>query len=367
MKKRILSLILVLMLLPIASIFSACSNSKGYNLDMLDDDFYKIVETNNNLINKNGVIEISYLAHENLGEIISKTTPYNQLSNYNALFYNLMSFPHSYIKTCSNNNLTDNAEIKNRVERDLNSFAKAMEEVNNSINIFAENVIMAENNQQTSRPCLERFENLLDAYLRMYEAATDFNSSLSDLYFNYILKDGNPDVYALQKENYASVVVNRFRARLAYQIGNLSECFIEMFVDGSLAAKVASSTGTLNLDEYEYSLNVNSLKKTFTEQIAVEKLGINSDSNSRFYELAVEAHNIQATLNNDREKFLTACKEIKFSDVFGNVSSTPLEKMCSHIILSNFELVKQYNSVLAEMLDIIKELDWGNKWQKKNT
>ena len=352
MKKKILSLILIMMLLPIASIFSACSNSKGYNLDILDDEFYKITEQNNNLVNNNGVIEISYSSHENLGEIVASTDPYKQLANYNVLFNNLMSFPHNYIKSCSNNNLTDNAEIKNNVERDLNAFAKAMKDVNNCINIFAENVIV--DTELTSAACLDRFENLLDSYLIMFEAASDFNSSLSNLYFNYILKDGNPDVYSMGENNYAPAVINKLRARVAFQIGNLSECFIEMFVDGTLAKRVASGTGTLDLSQYNYNANVGALNIAFEEEGAVYKLSVNSENNSKFYEYAVKAHNIQATLNNDRQKFLTACKKIKFSNVIENDYADPFEKICSHIILNNFELVKQYNSVLVNMLNTIK-------------
>ena len=60
MKRKILSLILVLMLLPLASVFVACSKEKSYNLNNLKTDFNKIDEENDNIVFKDKQILFTY-------------------------------------------------------------------------------------------------------------------------------------------------------------------------------------------------------------------------------------------------------------------------------------------------------------------
>jgi len=117
MKRKILSLILVLMLLPIASIFVACGKDKGYNLNSLNEDFNQIVATNNNIKNDNGKFVFDYSTHNNLLNIITNTNPYKQIENYNYVFYNLMDFAYNYVPICSNNTLVKDVQIRNKLQK----------------------------------------------------------------------------------------------------------------------------------------------------------------------------------------------------------------------------------------------------------
>lgn len=351
MKKKILSLILVLMLIPIASLFSACGKEKGYDLTTLDDEFFQIAEYEN-LKLQSGKVVFDYSSHGNFAEIINKTAPYKNLNNYNYVFENLMCFAVEYIDECSNNSSTDNVQIKNQVKTDLDNFKQAIKDVDVCLNSFAQEIKTFESNVKTP-VCLGRFENLLKTYEIMFHSAINFNNSLTNLYFNYILKDGNPNVYAIDVTNFdANIVVSKFNSRIQYQKSLLTQSYIEMYIGGDLAENIADEKENLLLTVFGYYEKVENLKKTFSQESAVFKA--NNEANKQsFYNLAVKAQNIQTTLNNDREKFINACNTIEYSQVKIASTQTPHEQMCVKIIDSNYELISVYNDILIQMLNII--------------
>ncbi len=356
MKRKILSLILVLMLLPIASLFSACGKDKSYNLNNLKNDFNTIAEENNNIsISGNGSIVFEYNAK--LNRVINETSPYNQLPKYNEVFYNIMAFACEYIDECAKNSITDNSEAKNRVNEDLKSLKKSINNVNECVNVFAEIINVSEGVDVTAPTCLLRYEHLLKEYENLFASAIDFSNSLANLYFNNILRDGNPDVYSKGIESFdATIVVNKLRSRLYYQKSSLSQCFVEMYVGGDLAQKVANNETTFDLSKYNYSANISAINKSFEETKAVE-VANNSINKSNFYELAVRAQNLQTILKQDHSKFVYACKEVEYPVVKTSETATPNQLMCVSIIESSNALISTYNSVLAQMLNIISSVN----------
>lgn len=357
MKRKIVSLILVLMLFPVASLFSACGKADGYNLDNLKSEYDAIALENGNIKQEEDGFVFDYSSHNKLETVISSTEPYVALESYNEVFYNLMSFANSYVDECSNNSATDNAEIKNKVQADLLELKKSVSDVNESVNIFAEVIAAASESEIKSDACLERFENLLKTYDEMFENAINFNNSLSNMYFNYVLKDGNPDVYSAGENNFnASTVINKLNSRIKYQVSNISECFVEMYFDGGkMAERIANSTKTsdlLDLDAMGYTAKINAIKVTLDVEVAADKAN-NEANKTNFYELSVQAQNIQTSFDNDREKFLTACNAIDFALLTEDMSkATPYETMCYAIILDYNDLVEEYNKVLTEMVKI---------------
>ena len=349
MKKKIISLILVLMLLPIASLFTACGKDKGYNLNALNTDF-------NHIKNENGKFVFDYSSYENLDYIIRSYNPYVELLDYNYVFYNLMSFAYEYVPVCSNNFLTKEVGIKNQVRDDLVALKKSIGDVNKCVNMFASCVIDASGEEITSFDCLTRFENLLSTYEDMFKKASNFNNSLSNLYFNYALRDGNPDVYSIGLENFdSSVVISKLRARIKYQISSLSQNFVEIYIDGDLDERIAKEEKTFELDseDYPYKSMVESIDKTFEEETATEIINKDQTKKETFYNLSVQAQNIQAIMNNDKDKFIIACNNIDYGLVVKEATITPYEQMCVDIIDGNYQLVCDYNYVLTEMLKTI--------------
>ncbi len=348
MKKKVLSLILVLMLLPIASLFVACGKDKGYNLDALNNDFNLIVSENNNIESVDGKFEFDYSAHESLQYIVSSTQPYKELEKYNFVFYNLMSFAYEYVPVCSNNQLTKDVQVKNQVQKDLIELKNAIGDTNKCVNMFAESI--AEEDEK----CLMAFKSLISSYELMFKKAANFNNSLANLYFNYALNNSNPNVYSVGEDSFdANIVVNKLKSRIKYQVSCLSQSYVEMYVCEDVATRITNGE-MFDLDAFEYKTNVEAIVNIdFTEQNAA--IVVNGDRNKKkqFYALSIQAQNHQATIQNDINKFIVASEKINFA-MFDDIAATAYEKLCYDIVESNYELIKSYNSVLVQMLNIIK-------------
>ncbi len=348
MKKVILSLILTLMLLPIASVFSACGGDKGYNLNNLQKDFTEIATVNNNVIFDDGKLKFDYSNHSEITDLIESNYP--SLEKYNFVFENSTVFISAYIDECSNNKSTNNVELKNNINNSLKEFSLAVRDVNECFDMFSEYLYENKENPRAEN-CVERFENLIYSYEKAYSTAGNLSNNLSNLYFNYVLKDGNPNVAELGIENFASTVIIKFESRLKYQISNLTQCFVEKYVGGDMANKIAHNQASFNLDSNSYKTNVESLTKPIVSiDAAVQKAEANKET---FYNLAVQAQNFQSALNNDQNKFVLACNSIEYVVVNSNENKTPIEELNIAIINSNDSLVLAYNSVLSDMLDVI--------------
>jgi len=351
MKKKILSLILVFMLLPIASVFVACGKDKGYNLNNLNADFKNVVEENDNLKINGKQVVFDYSSHDVLNNAVASTYPYTELTKYNTVFYNLMYFTYEYIDVCSNNDALDNKDVKNQVESKLIDLKKSISDVDDSVNMLAE-ILNTNSTNVLQDVCLTRYENLLETYDSMFESASNFNYVLSDLYFNKILRDGNPDIASVSLDDFdANIVINRLDARIKFQIANISQSYFEINIDGGkLAESIANRHSYLDLSAYENEISL--INKIFEEEVAAEKAN-HSKNKEKFYNLAVQAQNIQSVLNNDLNKFITACNDIHFLNVTESLVASAHEKMCVEIIKSNKELIAEYNDVLAQMINII--------------
>lgn len=338
------------MLLPIASLFSACGND-GYNLNNLQNDFNTIQTENENIKYSDGKFVFDYSKHANLNAVVEYTYPYTQLKEYNKVYENLMAFTFDYIDECSNNSSIDNAKTKDSIKKDLDALKKAIHDVDNYVNMLAEIINVSYNDDIFTNACLSRYENLLVSYSELFKCTTNFNNSLADLYFNHVLVDGNPNVFEMGSSNFdVNKVVNIFDARLKYQMSNLSQCFVEMYIDGNLADQMANAEEYFDLTQYNYEDNIEAISLSFDEQVASEKAN-NASNKQRFYELSVQAYNIQAALKNDDSKFIHACNKIAYASI--NLSEASAEeKMCVEIIDYRYELVSTYNEVLAEMLNI---------------
>ena len=118
MKRKILSLILVLMLIPFASLFVACGNN-GYNLSNLKKDFLAIANANENVVaTEEKHLVFDYSGHARLNGVIQSNYPYTIILDYNEIYNNLMAFTFDYIGVCSNNKAIEDKALKDKVKSD---------------------------------------------------------------------------------------------------------------------------------------------------------------------------------------------------------------------------------------------------------
>lgn len=341
------------MLLPVASLFVACKDKDGYNLDNLNADYAKIETENKNIKVVKNEIRFDYSNYENLQTTIDNEERYSILHDYNYIFDNLMKFSYKYLEICSNNSISADADVKNRVNTTLKDLKSSIREVDACVDMFGEILEVCEDNIYEVA-CVVRYENLLETYDEMFQSAINFNNALSDLYFGSVLKDANPNVLKYELENFdASIVVNKLESRLVYQMSALTQSYVEMYIDGgSLAEKIAQGEINFEINAFDYQSNIEAINKSIEEQVASERAN-NVSNKQRFYDLAVQAYNIQAVLKNDKEKFVYACNAISYSKVKGSDVASANEKLCVTIIDGNYDLISTYNSVLVEMLSLM--------------
>jgi hypothetical protein len=220
--------------------------------------------------------------------------------------------------------------------------------------MFAEIVNISYGVDLKTPSCLSTYENLLNTYVAMLQCAVNFNNSLADLYFNHILSNGNPDVYSIDFASFdASDVVNKFDARLKYQISNLSQSFVETKLDNSnFIESVVAETNSVVLSEDSYSANISAIQKIINVQEGSERAN-HQNNKEAFYFLAIQAHNIQSSLSDERSKFISACNSIHYGEIVSKTEQTPNEEVCVSIITNHKSLVLQYNGILVQMLNII--------------
>lgn len=358
MKIKILSLLLVLFLIPGAFILSACGKDKGYSLSNLKTDFEKVKEFENVNFTDNKIKfkYDNYVDNEKkyLVEVMETTEPYVQLKNYDILFDDIMGFVYENIAVCSSNKIEADKAFRNRLKTELKDFVEAVDDVDTYISQWAEimRTQTGENGNYLNESCLSRYKTLLEGYNDLLQTSISLTNSLSSLYYNNALNDANPDISKIKFENFdASVVVSKIQNRIKYQISNLSQSFVEMYIDGSdLPNRITNKNNgfaKLDLDAYNYLYLVNSVNKSFDAKTAAEFA--NNDVNKQdFYNLSIQAYTIQEILDNNYEMFIKACNNIVYAEV--DEESTSSEKVYAEIIENNNYTIKEYNTILIKML-----------------
>ena len=346
------------MLIPFASVFTACKKDEGYNLNNLQVEFNSISNENKNIKLIEGNFVFDFSSHRYLGYVVETVEPYSELNKFNTLFSNLMNFACGYVELCSANEVVKNVELKNQIKSDLDSLKKSINNVERCVDMFSESINGSYGgNLSEEQDCLTRFEILLETYGTMFEKAINFNNTLADLYFNNVLTNSNPDIYSIKYEEFnSSAVVSKLDSRIQYQKFLLSQSFIEKYFGNGIAKRIVEGE-IINLGEDGYLSNFTAINKTINEATAVE-IANNDDGTSnsikkRFYNLAIQAQNIQSTLNNDNEKLVSACNAIDYTKTKNNQFATAQELLCVDIIDANYDLIQCYNEVLTQMLVII--------------
>lgn len=358
MKKQLISLMLVLIIIPSVFLFSGCKE-KGYQLKNLQSDYQDMVSGCDNIkcVDNKIVFDYSnfYIGTNQFMNAVIEVEPYNQIENYNILFDNLMGFVYEYIGVCSSNNVKASVEVRDNLKTELDSLGITLKSMDVYISQWAEMIKFNYNDDYLNIQCLSSYKNLLYAYNELYQKAITFSNSIADLYYNYALNDSNPRIDNLTVAEFnSSVVIAKLQGRVKYQISNLSQLFVEKYIDGlnienSITTYVDEEFGKLNLTENNYISKVNSLQRAFGDNFDAESAVIIANGESKkqtFYNCSIKAYNLQNILDNDNYMFVSACNKIQY----GKADSEDRNKN----IIDNYDyIVQQYNTVLISMLDCI--------------
>lgn len=349
MKKRFLSLILILFLLPGAVIFSACSKGGGYNLSNLKEDFYSIAsdKDDDSIVKIGNSIKFQYSSE--LNNAIESNGAYANLKEYNNIYENIMCFSFNYVEVCSNNEIKIDKDVKNSLEDKLNELHSSIK----SVEVYTDSLetLLATENASTEN-CLNRYKTVLVSYEDLFEKASIFNAELNNIYFNYLISNSNPDITEVNAAVFdVSVIVSKLNARKCWQISNVASAYAEMFICGSEVANNIIKGVNLNLNptEFKYKDMVTAINKSVNEAKAIEYAEGNK---LEFYQAAQKAYVAQTILNNDNSKYVNACNKIDYAKAKLDIDNQ--NNIDLKIIKDYSVVLVQYNAVMVEMLEIIE-------------
>ncbi len=378
MKKKIITIFLMIMFIPGIFMFAGCKDD-GYKLENLNKDYESIADNCENIKIVDNKLVFNYDNFtvgktKYLTDAIENFEPYTNLKNYNILLDNLMGFVYENIDLCANKNIDASASVRNNIKADLDNFAESVYEIDVYINQWAEvvefNYDVENKSQITNSQCLSRFKTLLVGYNNLYQRSISLSNSLSDLYYNYALNDANPRIDNVKLSDFnASVVVSKLQGRVKYEISNISQLFVEIYIDGTdLPTQLTTPTiinegkddeqiifNSLGLTKtgFDYIAMVNDLNRAFGANFDAETIVeiANGESVKQdFYDLSVRAYNLQNILDNDNSLFVDACRSVEYS----NINNVDVDEKRSKEVIDNYKfIVNEYKNVLSEMLDCV--------------
>ena len=367
MKKRVLSLILCLFLIPGTLIFTACGDDNDYSLTNLSNDFYSIA---NNYENVNLTIDnefefdysnFVYQDEQYFTNAINTTVPYTYLGTYyNPLFSNSMSFVYNYIDICSTDSIEAPQSLKNELKQNLDNFNAALRTVDADINMVAERLRFNINSNVdiTNESCMTRLKNLFDSYDMLFSSVYALTDTLAEIYFDYALNDANPNYYDQSVDDFDALsVTSNLNAKLKLQIANLTEIYTELYVSGgklstAYTTQVNGVFASLEENYSTYMARVADIDKSFDPSIA-STINSSATLKQNFYNLAIELYNVQAALYNDLDMYNQARADIVYTVIIDDVNATTYELICVEIIDNHKVLLDNYNNVLVEILSSI--------------
>lgn len=365
MKKKWLSLILAILLMPCISLFSACDDKESYELKNLSTDYTQLAEGLNYISVKNNLIEFDY-SNEYLQQAFEMEPFVKIESFYNPLFTNAMNFAYGYVDILSKDSIKADADIRNDIKSDLDRMKISLTKMDASIDSLIDGVnaeISGGNGELTSKLCMINLSNVFHCYEDAIESALVLNEDMADLYYTYAISNSNPNYYDIKIADFdASEVILNVKSRQRLQVVNITRLFVEMNIDG---AELANKFTGRYMDEIVFA-DLPAGYEEYKNDVFNVSLGIESsraetinnitEYKEKLRSLAVELYNVQSVMNNDFDKFRLAIDEIEYVRVVDDANSTVREKACAGLIEEYNHLADEYNSVLAKLIGFIQSV-----------
>ena len=353
MKKKLLSLVLILVMLPVALLFTGCKSN--YDLSALEQDYKNIYSSCETIkLDENNTIVIDYSNYDYFNNQVEMSQQiYGHVKKYNEMLTNMMAFATKYVSPISKGEFeidkNDGKQLKNQLE-ELETSLKNLDVAMKDTAYYVQ-LVQDPSNQH----CLVKLNYLFNCYNAAYEDAFNFNSTLMEIYFSSVqTKD-------YTKVNDFSVIeaiyTSKFEARLIQQIVFTTQVYVEINIDDqqfsqTISIDKADNFGGKQTEYNTYTNTVNALKRTFTAATA-ENANENLEKKEAFKELTVKLNNIQQVMNNEISYYKNACNSVKYSEKFNNINADKFDKSNIQLI-SSFKLLNDsYNTTLNGMLDTL--------------
>ena len=164
----------------------------------------------------------------------------------------------------------------------------------------------------------------------------------------------------------ASQAAINLKSMADYQTLNLTRAYYNSYVKGNALTTVfttkkdgAFPKPDANYNNYVASVNAVSLDATFTNALPQKMQVIENDASlkEQFYNQSIAMSNIQMIMDNDLSVYQLALNEVTYLDKKADPNATDYEKFCVQMIENHNYIVQQYNSVLENLINIIKNAE----------
>ena len=156
------------------------------------------------------------------------------------------------------------------------------------------------------------------------------------------------------------MIISKLQGRVKYQVSNLSQVFVEKYVDGQDLETIITTKdeeqgfiGILDLTAGNYQAKVESIERVFGSGFDAESAVVIANGSSKkqtFYNYSVQAYNLQNVLDNDNGMFISACNKV----VYGKAKVEFDDQAKYKEIIDDYSsVVNNYNAVLIAMIDLI--------------
>lgn len=365
MKRKLLSLILCLVMLSSIPLFSACKTEATTDLTPLKTEYMAIDDDLSCVsINQKGVLELSFEYKDD----VETFAPYTKLDEYyNPLLNYSMAFSYEYLSDCYKNNLKlDNSTIK-ELKEDLENLKTSLISINNSlqslndiiatITATSHNIVTAAN----SSVSISKLKDVFNEYESLLVSAVNFNNGLSNLYFNNIMRNPNPNFSNQTLSEFdATIAALLVNTRAKYQTSNITHVYITKYVlGGNLSYYYTTKVEERYPDcEQHFEAYMDDVASLYITSSAATGAGYNMESDQNlkqtFYNKAVELYNIQSVLINDFELFYNAIENVAYIETVNNANATDLDKHFIKLIDNHSNLMNEYTNIIASLIEIMK-------------
>ncbi len=370
-------------MLPIGFLLAGCSK-ETYSLVNLEADYKTLTDGCTafkvNDIGDGKEIIIDYSVYKNDGDkylqhLIDEKPRYNQLKDfYNVMFNNSLTFVYEYLKDCSSDKINVPDTLALETKESLNQFKEAIKAVDSATSQMADAIRFAINENpeapdEFNTRCMSELRNVFAKYDALLDSALNFSSAISRIYFNYAItasnvdysryhvSDSQDDDLNFKKSETVGLAIHHLTPKVKFQIVNLTHCLFEVNVKASNLPTTLTEGGGVGDFFTTYKTSVANINKELDSRKASKIM--EDTTNAKAEELLnylVRLYNVQRSINNDTEMYLTAFAQIDYLKVKSDANATLTERMCANIIENYDAIIQDYQEVLTDLVTFIVEL-----------
>ncbi len=369
MKKKILCLILGIFLCVGSIGLFACKKNTGYAIEQFKTDYADIAkECSAIYFNTNeNRLEFDYDVYEADGKHYLtealQVEPYNNVENFNEIFYNSTKFISSSMNAISSKGYNVERALRDELQQKLEEFKVAILKVDLQTDELASQVHFNVTGDIQQGVYLQTLKYLLDSYNNLYFASYELTNTVSKIFFTYMRPNYNLDFSntALADFN-AEEVLAHLQSKIDYELSLLSYTYYQRNLASSdITEKIVTPSGDRNptfgnmgeaFDAYHTKANAIGGEHKFDQSLAET---INSDTvmKEQFLWASIEIYNVTTCLNNNFEMYYKASHEIDYITVLDAPNPTEYELSCMEIIDNYYYLTDQFFTALSKAVDII--------------